>query len=180
MKPELTKCLRSIYNQEDDDPHDIRRRTKETKGIGETEVEEGKKGKQSGLEKERKKRKEGRREVCSVMCGNGTQQRQALCHTRDNTIGLCLDSKPDTIRVCRMDPCPKGSSDLNKNGNILIQWLSRPNPHFPLQKTSLRKTSVFSCQPGLLSGERSCMPLLCWALPFSLLLCLQGWPRWGP
>ncbi|XP_039976320.1 A disintegrin and metalloproteinase with thrombospondin motifs 2-like isoform X2 [Xiphias gladius] len=68
---------------------------------------------------------------CSVTCGNGTQQRQALCHTRDNTIGLCLDSKPDTIRVCRLDPCPKGSSDLNKNGNILIQWLSRPNPNFP-------------------------------------------------
>ncbi|XP_034546724.1 LOW QUALITY PROTEIN: A disintegrin and metalloproteinase with thrombospondin motifs 2-like [Notolabrus celidotus] len=67
---------------------------------------------------------------CSVSCGNGTQQRQALCHTRDNTIGLCLDSKPDTIRVCRMDPCPKGSSD-HKNGNILIQWLSRPNPNFP-------------------------------------------------
>ncbi|XP_059202172.1 A disintegrin and metalloproteinase with thrombospondin motifs 2-like [Centropristis striata] len=60
---------------------------------------------------------------CSVTCGNGTQQRQALCHTRDNTIGLCLDSKPDTIRVCRLDPCPRGSSD--KNGNILIQWLSR-------------------------------------------------------
>ncbi|XP_008275963.1 A disintegrin and metalloproteinase with thrombospondin motifs 2-like [Stegastes partitus] len=68
---------------------------------------------------------------CSVTCGNGTQQRQALCHTRDNTIGLCLDSKPDTIRVCRLEPCPKGSSDLNKNGNILIQWLSRPNPNFP-------------------------------------------------
>uniref|UniRef100_A0A8C3G4R0 ADAM metallopeptidase with thrombospondin type 1 motif 2 n=1 Tax=Cyclopterus lumpus TaxID=8103 RepID=A0A8C3G4R0_CYCLU len=68
---------------------------------------------------------------CSVSCGNGTQQRQALCHTRDNTIGLCLDSKPDTIRVCRMDPCPKGSSDLNKNGNILIQWLSRPNTNYP-------------------------------------------------
>ncbi|XP_070819043.1 A disintegrin and metalloproteinase with thrombospondin motifs 2-like [Chaetodon trifascialis] len=74
---------------------------------------------------------------CSVTCGNGTQQRQALCHTRDNTIGLCLDSKPDTIRVCRLDPCPKGSSDLNKNGNILIQWLSRPNPNFP--KTSSRQ-----------------------------------------
>uniref|UniRef100_A0AAX7UEH4 ADAM metallopeptidase with thrombospondin type 1 motif, 2 n=1 Tax=Astatotilapia calliptera TaxID=8154 RepID=A0AAX7UEH4_ASTCA len=42
---------------------------------------------------------------CSVTCGNGTQQRQALCHTRDNTIGLCLDSKPDTIRVCRLTPC---------------------------------------------------------------------------
>ncbi|XP_061134978.1 A disintegrin and metalloproteinase with thrombospondin motifs 2-like isoform X1 [Syngnathus typhle] len=66
---------------------------------------------------------------CSVTCGNGNQQRQAVCDTRDNTIGLCLDSKPDTLRMCRMDPCPKGSSDLNKNGNILIQWLSRPNPN---------------------------------------------------
>ncbi|XP_054890034.1 A disintegrin and metalloproteinase with thrombospondin motifs 2-like isoform X2 [Poeciliopsis prolifica] len=64
---------------------------------------------------------------CSVTCGNGTQQRQALCHTRDNTIGLCLDSKPDTIRVCRLEPC----RNLNKNGNILIQWLSRPNPNYP-------------------------------------------------
>uniref|UniRef100_A0A4W5NS04 ADAM metallopeptidase with thrombospondin type 1 motif 2 n=1 Tax=Hucho hucho TaxID=62062 RepID=A0A4W5NS04_9TELE len=43
---------------------------------------------------------------CSVTCANGTQQRQALCHTRDNTIGLCMDSKPDTIRICRLAPCP--------------------------------------------------------------------------
>ncbi|XP_054647448.1 A disintegrin and metalloproteinase with thrombospondin motifs 2-like isoform X2 [Dunckerocampus dactyliophorus] len=74
---------------------------------------------------------------CSVTCGNGTQQRQAVCHTRDNTIGLCLDSKPDTIRMCRLDPCAKGSSDLNKNGNILIQWLSRPSPNY--HKSSSRR-----------------------------------------
>ncbi|KAL0176131.1 hypothetical protein M9458_028461, partial [Cirrhinus mrigala] len=43
---------------------------------------------------------------CSVTCGNGTQERQVLCHTRDNTIGLCLDSKPAALRPCRMDPCP--------------------------------------------------------------------------
>ncbi|XP_034453737.1 A disintegrin and metalloproteinase with thrombospondin motifs 2-like isoform X1 [Hippoglossus hippoglossus] len=72
---------------------------------------------------------------CSVSCGNGTQQRQALCHTRDNNIGLCLD----TVRVCRMDPCPKGSSDLNKNGNILIQWLSRPNTNTNYPKISSRQ-----------------------------------------
>ncbi|XP_072251937.1 A disintegrin and metalloproteinase with thrombospondin motifs 2-like [Leuresthes tenuis] len=81
---------------------------------------------------------------CSVTCGNGTQQRQALCHTRDNTIGLCLDSKPDTIRVCRLELCPKGSSDLSKNGNILIQWLSRPNPNYP------RISSRYRCH-----GDRS-------------------------
>uniref|UniRef100_A0A8C7KL57 ADAM metallopeptidase with thrombospondin type 1 motif 2 n=1 Tax=Oncorhynchus kisutch TaxID=8019 RepID=A0A8C7KL57_ONCKI len=76
---------------------------------------------------------------CSVTCANGTQQRQALCHTRDNTIGLCLDSKPDTIRICRLMPCPRGSSDLNKNGNILIQWLSRPDPDLPYQRNTSRK-----------------------------------------
>ncbi|XP_071267314.1 A disintegrin and metalloproteinase with thrombospondin motifs 2-like isoform X1 [Salvelinus alpinus] len=76
---------------------------------------------------------------CSVTCANGTQQRQALCHTRDNTIGLCLDSKPDTIRICRLVPCARGSSDLNKNGNILIQWLSRPDPDLPYQRNTSRK-----------------------------------------
>ncbi|XP_051514837.1 A disintegrin and metalloproteinase with thrombospondin motifs 2-like isoform X1 [Myxocyprinus asiaticus] len=44
---------------------------------------------------------------CSVSCGNGTQERQVLCHTHDNTIGLCLDSKPAAFRPCRMDPCPR-------------------------------------------------------------------------
>ncbi|MED6239602.1 hypothetical protein ATANTOWER_008522, partial [Ataeniobius toweri] len=115
---------------------------------------------------------------CSVTCGNGTQQRQALCHTRDNTIGLCLDSKPDTIRVCRMEPCRKGSSDLNKNGNILIHWLSRPNPNYP--RISSRKTSLYSSQPSLHSDSRSCMSVLCWALPISVLLSLQGRPRLAP
>ncbi|KAM9375674.1 A disintegrin and metalloproteinase with thrombospondin motifs 2-like [Pholidichthys leucotaenia] len=87
---------------------------------------------------------------CSVTCGNGTQQRQALCHTRDNTIGLCLDSKPDTIRVCRKEPCPKGSSDLSKNGNIL--WLSRPNSNYPKissRQRCHRDRSVF-CQMEVL------------------------------
>ncbi|XP_061581136.1 A disintegrin and metalloproteinase with thrombospondin motifs 2-like isoform X1 [Cololabis saira] len=75
---------------------------------------------------------------CSVTCGNGSQQRQTVCHKRDNTTGLCLETKPDTMRVCRMEPCPKGSSDLNKNGNILIQWLSRPNANYPRISSRLR------------------------------------------
>lgn len=72
----------------------------------------------------------------------------------------------------------EGSSDLNKNGNILIQWLSRPNPNFP--KISSRKTSLYSSQPGLHSDSRSCMSVLCWALPISVLLSLQGRPRLAP
>ncbi|KAL6479830.1 hypothetical protein MHYP_G00108630 [Metynnis hypsauchen] len=71
---------------------------------------------------------------CSVSCGNGTQERQVLCHTRDNTIGLCLDSKPAALRPCRMDPCPKSMSDFNKHGNFLIQWLSRHDPKYPVQR----------------------------------------------
>ncbi|XP_033971895.1 A disintegrin and metalloproteinase with thrombospondin motifs 2-like [Trematomus bernacchii] len=64
---------------------------------------------------------------CSVTCGNGTQHR---CHTRDNSIGLCLDSKPETIRVCHLDPCHR-DSDFNRNGNMLIQLLSRRNSIYP-------------------------------------------------
>ncbi|CDQ99511.1 unnamed protein product [Oncorhynchus mykiss] len=114
---------------------------------------------------------------CSVTCANGTQQRQALCHTRDNTIGLCLDSKPDTIRICRLAPCPRGSSDLNKNGNILIQWLSRPDPDLPYQRNSSRKKpSLYSSGPNL-----RCMAVLTWTLPsLSVLFTLQqAWAR-GP
>uniref|UniRef100_A0A671SK74 ADAM metallopeptidase with thrombospondin type 1 motif 2 n=1 Tax=Sinocyclocheilus anshuiensis TaxID=1608454 RepID=A0A671SK74_9TELE len=75
---------------------------------------------------------------CSVTCGNGTQERQVLCHTRDNTIGLCLDSKPAALRPCRMDPCPRSTSDFNKHGNFLIQWLSRHDPKYPVQRMSKR------------------------------------------
>ncbi|KAL0974019.1 hypothetical protein UPYG_G00214320 [Umbra pygmaea] len=76
---------------------------------------------------------------CTVTCGNGTQQRHVLCRTPDNTIGLCQDSKPEIMRVCHLAPCSRGSSDLNKNGNILIQWLSRPDPDSPYQRNSSRK-----------------------------------------
>uniref|UniRef100_A0A673G546 A disintegrin and metalloproteinase with thrombospondin motifs 2-like n=1 Tax=Sinocyclocheilus rhinocerous TaxID=307959 RepID=A0A673G546_9TELE len=74
----------------------------------------------------------------TVTCGNGTQERQVLCHTRDNTIGLCLDSKPAALRPCRMDPCPRSASDFNKHGNFLIQWLSRHDPKYPVQRMSKR------------------------------------------
>ncbi|KAJ8281573.1 hypothetical protein COCON_G00040920 [Conger conger] len=92
---------------------------------------------------------------CSVTCANGTQERQVLCHTRDNTIGLCLDAKPETIRACRLSACPRGSSDHGKNGNHLIQFLSRPDPEFPIQKISSRQRchgdrSVF-CRMEVLS-----------------------------
>nr|XP_023690290.1 A disintegrin and metalloproteinase with thrombospondin motifs 2-like isoform X2 [Paramormyrops kingsleyae] len=76
---------------------------------------------------------------CSVTCGNGTQERQVLCHTRDNTIGLCMDTKPENIRACRLTPCPRSPLNHGKNGNFLIQWLSRPDPEYPIQKISSRQ-----------------------------------------
>uniref|UniRef100_A0A8C1RJQ0 ADAM metallopeptidase with thrombospondin type 1 motif, 2 n=1 Tax=Cyprinus carpio TaxID=7962 RepID=A0A8C1RJQ0_CYPCA len=43
---------------------------------------------------------------CSVTCGNGTQERQVLCSTSDNAIGICVDTKPESIRSCLLAPCP--------------------------------------------------------------------------
>ncbi|XP_030638921.1 A disintegrin and metalloproteinase with thrombospondin motifs 2 [Chanos chanos] len=86
---------------------------------------------------------------CSVTCGNGTQERQVTCNAPDNTVGLCLDTKPETIRTCQLFACP------NDKGNFLIQWLSRADPELPLPKISSRQhckgdKSVF-CQMKVLS-----------------------------
>uniref|UniRef100_A0A8C5UE27 ADAM metallopeptidase with thrombospondin type 1 motif 2 n=1 Tax=Malurus cyaneus samueli TaxID=2593467 RepID=A0A8C5UE27_9PASS len=72
---------------------------------------------------------------CSVSCGNGTQDRPVLCRTRDNAIGLCKDKKPETLRICRLPPCPRNVSDPSKK-TYMIQWLSRPDPDYPIQKIS--------------------------------------------
>ncbi|NWS83850.1 ATS2 metalloproteinase, partial [Toxostoma redivivum] len=72
---------------------------------------------------------------CSVSCGNGTQDRSVLCRTRDNTIGLCKEKKPETVRICRLPLCPRNVSDPSKK-TYMIQWLSRPDPDYPIQKIS--------------------------------------------
>nr|XP_055035395.1 A disintegrin and metalloproteinase with thrombospondin motifs 2 isoform X1 [Misgurnus anguillicaudatus] len=85
---------------------------------------------------------------CSVTCGNGSQERQVMCSTPDNAIGLCMDTKPENIRTCPLSPCP------NDRGNFLIQWLSRADPEFPAPKISSRlrckgDKSVFCQMEGL-------------------------------
>uniref|UniRef100_A0A671RGC7 A disintegrin and metalloproteinase with thrombospondin motifs 2-like n=1 Tax=Sinocyclocheilus anshuiensis TaxID=1608454 RepID=A0A671RGC7_9TELE len=83
---------------------------------------------------------------CSVTCGNGTQERQVMCSTPDNAIGICMDTKPESIKSCLLAPCPR---------NFLIQWLSRADPEFPAPKISSRSRckgdkSVF-CRMEVLS-----------------------------
>ncbi|XP_058271022.1 A disintegrin and metalloproteinase with thrombospondin motifs 2 isoform X2 [Hemibagrus wyckioides] len=70
--------------------------------------------------------------LCSVTCGNGTQERQVTCSTADNIVGICKDTKPENIQRCLLVPCP------NDKGNFLIQWLSRADPKFPAPKISSR------------------------------------------
>ncbi|KAK6316660.1 hypothetical protein J4Q44_G00120600 [Coregonus suidteri] len=70
---------------------------------------------------------------CSVTCGNGTQERQVLCNTPDNSVGLCMETKPITLRTCQLVPC------TGDGKNFLIQWLSRSNPEFPVPKISSRQ-----------------------------------------
>lgn len=43
---------------------------------------------------------------CSVTCGNGTRERQVMCSTPDNAIGICMDTKPESIKSCLLAPCP--------------------------------------------------------------------------
>uniref|UniRef100_A0A8C7KD64 ADAM metallopeptidase with thrombospondin type 1 motif 2 n=1 Tax=Oncorhynchus kisutch TaxID=8019 RepID=A0A8C7KD64_ONCKI len=70
---------------------------------------------------------------CSVTCGNGSQERQVLCSTPDNSVGLCMETKPITLRTCQL----KCITDT-----ILFDfhtWLSRSNPEFPVPKISSSK-----------------------------------------
>ncbi|XP_060053295.1 A disintegrin and metalloproteinase with thrombospondin motifs 2 isoform X2 [Erinaceus europaeus] len=69
---------------------------------------------------------------CSVTCGNGTQERPVLCRTADNSFGVCEEERPETARICRLGPCPRNTSKKS----YVVQWLSRPDPDSPAQKTS--------------------------------------------
>ncbi|KAK2542741.1 Adamts2 [Columba guinea] len=62
---------------------------------------------------------------CSVTCGNGTQDRPVLCRTRDNAVGLCKESKPETVRICRLPPCSKDHCQGDKSMFCRMEVLSR-------------------------------------------------------
>ncbi|KAL2095227.1 hypothetical protein ACEWY4_009946 [Coilia grayii] len=87
--------------------------------------------------------------LCSVTCGNGTQERQVQCNSGENAEGQCLDPKPDTIRPCHPIPCP------NHTRNYITQWLSRPDPKVSSPRSSSRQTckvdKSFFCRMEMLS-----------------------------
>lgn len=66
------------------------------------------------------------------------------------------------------------TSDFNKHGNFLIQWLSRHDPKYPVQRMS-SKASLTSHVVAL-----RCLTSLSWTFPLSLCLALQGKLPWLP
>ncbi|XP_053573209.1 A disintegrin and metalloproteinase with thrombospondin motifs 2-like [Bombina bombina] len=72
---------------------------------------------------------------CSVTCANGTQERQVMCGSGDNKTNSCNDDKPETIRICRLPPCPGNATDPSKK-NYIVHWLSRPDTDNPNHKIS--------------------------------------------
>ncbi|TRY98385.1 hypothetical protein DNTS_021805 [Danionella cerebrum] len=100
---------------------------------------------------------------CSVTCGNGTEERQVMCSTPENTIGICMETKPESVRSCLFAPCH------NDRGNFLIQWLSRADPEFPAPKISSSKRPLSSYQPAAY-----CMAPQFWTLPLFLTLWLSN------
>eukprot|EP00069_Balaena_mysticetus_P022543 bmy_03343T0 len=100
---------------------------------------------------------------CSVTCGNGTQERPVLCRTTDDSFGVCREERPETARICRLGPCPRNISDPSKKSYV-VQWLSRPDPNSPVQKTSSSNRPVYNSVSAL-----QCMPCALWSLPTLLV-----------
>ncbi|XP_041117871.1 A disintegrin and metalloproteinase with thrombospondin motifs 3-like isoform X3 [Polyodon spathula] len=98
---------------------------------------------------------------CSVSCGEGIQQRQVVCRAMDNSIGHCEDSKPETVRICKLDPCPgksmlpSPSTETVEHVSPRVQWISQLVPESPVNKIStnepcLGDKSIF-CQMEVLA-----------------------------
>ncbi|XP_034033452.1 A disintegrin and metalloproteinase with thrombospondin motifs 2-like [Thalassophryne amazonica] len=70
---------------------------------------------------------------CSVTCGNGTQERQAVCLNPEGSAGNCSDQKPNTLRTCHAPSC---NGDQK---NFIIQWLSRSTTDFQTPNPNSRQ-----------------------------------------
>lgn len=63
-------------------------------------------------------------------------------------------------------------SDPSKK-TYMIQWLSRPDPDYPIQKISSSKRPIYNSAFAL-----KCMPHRMWTLPFALFFSLCGKFPW--
>uniref|UniRef100_A0A672M109 A disintegrin and metalloproteinase with thrombospondin motifs 2-like n=1 Tax=Sinocyclocheilus grahami TaxID=75366 RepID=A0A672M109_SINGR len=85
---------------------------------------------------------------CSVTCGNGTQERQVMCSTPDNAIGICMNTKPESIKSCLLAPCPrsrcKGDKSMLCRMEVLSKYCSNPG---------YRQMCCKSCNEGNYTSE---------------------------
>jgi len=86
----------------------------------------------------------------------------------DCFLSLCPGLSPPRSRSLLFPHATASPSDFNKHGNFLIQWLSRHDPKYPLQRMS-SKSSLTSHVVAL-----RCLTSLSWTFPLSLCLALQG------
>ncbi|MBN3283317.1 ATS3 metalloproteinase, partial [Polyodon spathula] len=98
---------------------------------------------------------------CSVSCGEGIQQRQVVCRATDNSVGHCEDGKPETVLICKLEPCPgksmlpSPSTETVEHVTPKVQWVSQMVPESPVNKIStnepcLGDKSIF-CQMEVLA-----------------------------
>ncbi|KAG8135317.1 hypothetical protein E2320_008346 [Naja naja] len=98
---------------------------------------------------------------CSVSCGEGIQQRQVICKSKDNSIGQCDNEKPEAFQVCQLEECPGRPPNVTANANTSnhvtpqVQWVSEETVKHPISKVSskvscLGDKSVF-CQMEVLA-----------------------------
>ncbi|KAH0629818.1 hypothetical protein JD844_012218, partial [Phrynosoma platyrhinos] len=85
---------------------------------------------------------------CSVTCGNGTQDRQVLCRTRENVIGFCKEEKPETTRLCRLPLCSKehcqGDKSMFCRMEVLYRYCTIPG----YNKLCCRSCKLYSNKTG--------------------------------
>lgn len=64
---------------------------------------------------------------------------------------------------------PLGNISDPSKKSYVVQWLSRPDPDLPVQKTSSSNRPVYNSASAL-----QCMPCTLWSLPWASLLSFYG------
>lgn len=70
---------------------------------------------------------------------------------------------------CNPFVSPLGNVSDPSKKSYVVQWLSRPDPDSPVQKTSSSNRPVYNSASAL-----QCMPCALWSLPWAPLLSFYG------